>query len=231
MKAWVVSDLHGVPLEPPSGADIAIIAGDVCNDEWLIETAGKLPVVFVAGNHEFYDEEYHERVRSLYSLKSCNFYFLDNDDVGIFDTDIAGATLWTDYGNNPVAAEAARRGMNDHKYIKWSKKPYQRFLPSHATRLHRESLEYLKQCDADIIVTHHAPHRGSIHPRYEGQLINHAYFSDALEQFDNPPRLWIHGHVHKSFDYMVGDTRVICNPMGRGNENPRFDKELIIELG
>jgi len=32
---------------------------------------------------------------------------------------------------------------------------------------------------------------------------------------DHPQiKLWIHGHTHESFDYMVGDTRIVCNPRG-----------------
>lgn len=243
MKAWVVSDLHrdyngSFTLEPPSDAEIAIIAGDVCDDDWLTETARDLPVVFVAGNHEFYGWEYGERIESLFDLEykgDIDFQLLNNDYSPFQREDlswchIAGATLWTDYDNNPVAAETARRTMNDHRRIKWTKQPYQRFLPSHATKLYRESLEYLRDSRADVIVTHHAPHRGSVHPRYDGQLLNYAYFSDALEKFEHPPRIWIHGHVHDSFDYMVGETRVICNPHGYGQENKRFDPRLIVDI-
>ena len=27
-------------------------------------------------------------------------------------------------------------------------------------------------------------------------------------------QLWIHGHTHDSFDYVVNGTRVVCNPRG-----------------
>ena len=46
-------------------------------------------------------------------------------------------------------------------------------------------------------------------------------------------RLWIHGHTHDSFDYVVNGTRVLCNPRGYAkngaNENPLFDANLIAE--
>jgi hypothetical protein len=54
--------------------------------------------------------------------------------------------------------------------------------------------------------------------------------------------LWVHGHVHDSFDYTVGKCRVIANPRGYARnrlyaetpgqivwENPAFDPALVIE--
>lgn len=230
MKAWILSDLHcdhgTIPPPVPDDVDIALIAGDVMNDEWLVEVAQNLPVIFVAGNHESYGStvadtlfkyDRMETNSSQFVHLNNNWYECDNYAV------IAGATLWTDYNNDPVAAETARRSMNDHRLIT-------DFLPSHATKMYRESLEYLRNSGADIIITHHAPHPGSVHPRYDGQLLNYAYFSHALEKFDKPPRLWVHGHVHSCFDYMVGETRVICNPHGYPGENAAFDPALIVEI-
>jgi hypothetical protein len=53
---------------------------------------------------------------------------------------------------------------------------------------------------------------------------------------DLNPVLWIHGHVHGSFDYYVGDVRVIANPRGYAfkltekSENELFDLSLTIEV-
>jgi hypothetical protein len=46
--------------------------------------------------------------------------------------------------------------------------------------------------------------------------MNGGYSSD-LEQFilDYPQiKVWTHGHTHDTFDYMIGQCRVICNPRG-----------------
>jgi Icc-related predicted phosphoesterase len=47
-------------------------------------------------------------------------------------------------------------------------------------------------------------------------------------------KLIIHGHVHQSHHYKIGDIDVICNPLGRPlifpNEGKHFDKDLIIEI-
>jgi Icc-related predicted phosphoesterase len=44
------------------------------------------------------------------------------------------------------------------------------------------------------------------------------------------PRLWIHGHTHTSFDYMIGDTRVVANPHGYPGENEEFNPSVIVEI-
>lgn len=243
MKLWILSDLHydhgGFRLDPPAEADIAVVAGDACDDEWLSELADQLPVVFVAGNHEFYGWQHSERIASLEGKR--NLHFLDDDTLtldwcGHAKTRFIGATLWTDYGNDPVAAETARRSMNDHRYIKWSKEPYQRFLPSHATKLHRASRSYITEKlatpfdGATVVVTHHAPSERSVHAKYAGSPLNRAYYSDLDDLVETSgAALWVHGHVHSNFDYQIGDTRVLCNPKGYPGENPDFQPGLIVE--
>jgi Icc-related predicted phosphoesterase len=92
-----------------------------------------------------------------------------------------------------------------------------------------------------MVITHHGPHPKSVHPRYSGDPLNAAFVSDLtplVEQAD----LWIHGHVHDSFDYTVGKCRVVANPRGYARnrlyadgpeqivwENPAFDPALVIE--
>jgi Calcineurin-like phosphoesterase len=78
-----------------------------------------------------------------------------------------------------------------------------------------------------IVVGHHAPSKGSEHPRYKhDQLMNGAYNSQ-LDQFimDRPGiKLWTHGHTHEDFDYMIKQCRVVCNPRGYINYEDRADR-------
>lgn len=68
-----------------------------------------------------------------------------------------------------------------------------------------------------VVCTHHTPSHKSCHEMYKHDtLMNGAYHSN-LEDFilDRPQiKLWTHGHTHEDFDYMIGDTRVVCNPRG-----------------
>ena len=72
-----------------------------------------------------------------------------------------------------------------------------------------------------VIMTHHAPSPYSISEEYKGNLLN-AAFASNLNSFivDNPQiRLWSHGHMHTPFDYILGETRIVCCPFGYNNEN------------
>ena len=68
-----------------------------------------------------------------------------------------------------------------------------------------------------VVVGHHSPSKQSTKPRYEKQVIVNGAYSSDLSEFilDRPQiKLWTHGHTHHEFDYMVGSTRIVCNPRG-----------------
>jgi hypothetical protein len=46
--------------------------------------------------------------------------------------------------------------------------------------------------------------------------MNGAYSSDLSDLILDHPQIkfWTHGHTHDQFDYMIGSTRVVCNPRG-----------------
>jgi Icc-related predicted phosphoesterase len=77
-----------------------------------------------------------------------------------------------------------------------------------------------------------APSFLSIHEKHKNNMnINGSYASDLSDLIlDTKPSLWFHGHMHTSFDYMVGDTRILCNPRGYiGHEiNQNFDHQSAI---
>jgi len=86
-----------------------------------------------------------------------------------------------------------------------------------------------------VVVTHHAPSERSVAPKYAGQILNHAYFSHMDDMIEAAkPAIWVHGHVHSSFSYKIGETRVVCNPRGyplrEGPENPEFDPQMAVEV-
>lgn len=81
-----------------------------------------------------------------------------------------------------------------------------------------------------IVVGHHAPSKQSTHPRYKNEtMINTAYSSDLTSFILDHPQIkvWTHGHTHEPFDYMIGTTRIVCNPRGYdGYEQRAADFEL-----
>jgi hypothetical protein len=64
--------------------------------------------------------------------------------------------------------------------------------------------------------------------------MNGGYSSELAEYILDRPKikLWTHGHTHDVFDYMIGTTRVVCNPRGYdGYEQRAEDFELkVVEV-
>ena len=109
-----------------------------------------------------------------------------------------------------------------------------KFTPENSVTDHKKMLELIQVTTAMlgensnkyVVVGHHAPSKASTHPRYEGEVIMNGAYSSRLDQFilDNPQiKLWTHGHTHEEFDYMIGSTRVVCNPRGYINHEDRAD--------
>ncbi len=156
-------------------------------------------------------------------------------------TRFIGSTLWTDYrilGHRDLAMGRCREVMNDHKKISLQKQPvWQRFTPQAAERLHLRSrafieAELVKDFDGPtVVVTHHAPHPLSIVEKHRSDLVTAAYVSDLSEIMEaGKPDLWLHGHNHETFDYVVGPTRVRANPRGYDDENAAFEPSKVIEV-
>jgi len=106
--------------------------------------------------------------------------------------------------------QAAEEFVLDHRRIQTRLGPLR---AAQALDEHRRSRAWLAQelsrngARRTVVITHHAPHPGSIHPRYAGNAVNGAFVSDLtglVEQAD----LWLHGHVHDSFDYRSWSSRI-----------------------
>lgn len=240
----------------PDDADIAICAGDIARGgrghvEWLkanIAPHTRLGTVSVLGNHEFYRGSMErERIEAGRASARGNVRVLDDMTHTVEGVRFVGATLWTDYrlydpDDNPLVRDNymrhARDGMNDHRLIQLVDSSTRRFLPEHALAIHKRSLEYLERVlsipfpGETVVVTHHCPSPGSVHPVFQGDSLTPAFASDLdwlIRKYQ--PSAWIHGHTHSSFDYQLGSTRVVCNPRGYGRENKDFDPHLCIDIG
>ena len=108
-----------------------------------------------------------------------------------------------------------------------------KFSPELSVVEHKQTMQILGDAIASrpdmpwVVVGHHAPSKASVKPRYQGDFhVNGAYSSDLSEfMLDRPQiKLWTHGHTHDEFDYMIGSTRIVCNPRGYINYEDRADK-------
>ena len=183
-------------------------------------------VVYVAGNHEFYHGKFIGSLQDLRDecSKYSNVYFMEDDMRTINDVTFIGSTLWTDMNKgDPLTLHAVADMMNDYRIIRHDGHGYSKLRPAHTADRHRKSLGYIRtiiegQFDEKfVVVGHMAPSKLSVHPRYQNDtLMNGAYASDLSEFIMDHPqiKLWTHGHTHHKFDYMIGSTRIVCNPRG-----------------
>ena len=264
MKILVLSDLHldGAPLSAQhqgaridEHADVVVLAGDI--DEgvkgfrWAREAFPDKPVVYVAGNHEFYGHHWTQHLDAMReSALKYDIEFMEAEGVDIGGVRFLGCSLWTDFElfgpeRKPGALRQAKSNMNDFVYIKITKSPEfywvhsKHLVPELTVRRHQGSVEWLqsKLKSGDpaktVVVTHHAPHPRSIPGHFADDLLSAAYASD-LTRLMGRSCLWIHGHMHESADYVVNGTRVVCNPRGYtgwsgGSQNDRFNPTFIVE--
>lgn len=203
-------------------------------------------VVVVPGNHEYYqstgiwghEKEYWDDKRI-----PENLYYLDNDYKIIDDVMFICSCLWTSFEGDPLAAWHAGKQMNDFVQIKKYQEVYAavRLTPEDTIERHHESVKFISAAMhianamnlKPVVVTHHAPSYESVHQRYQGELLNHAFYTNLEGLIEaNNIALWCHGHMHNNSDYELYGTRVICNPFGYKDveKNVKFDGNLVVEV-
>jgi Icc-related predicted phosphoesterase len=187
-------------------------------------------VIMIAGNHEFYHGRWYQAIDTLRNECSQfhNVYFLEDQTKEIDGVLFVGSTLWTDMNKNDWHTKyQVKHGMSDFKIIKNDKKNYHNLHPDDVIVRHNKSLEFIKNTVANtskkiVVVTHHAPSDMSVADCYKGDTLMNGAYRSNLEDFvmDSNINLWCHGHTHHAFDYMLDNTRVVCNPRGYIGHEP-----------
>lgn len=263
MKVKLVSDLHLEFLKNSSqlpnlgSGEILILGGDIlCSrhltkngelkriyDEFLKTCSDNFETVFyIAGNHEFYGDQYQNTLKVLKENLFDNFIFMDNGVHEIDNWVFIGSTLWTGFRNaDPMIMLSAQLTMNDYHTIRFGDN-YRKLSPNDILSIHNESKNYImdqlnkyENTNKSVwVLTHHGPSNQSICDRYKGMSEMNAFY---VNNFDgmimaNPHiKFWSHGHVHSSHNYMIGECNVISNPRGYIHEqNPHFNPNLEVIL-
>lgn len=249
MKLLVLSDLHVefAPFVPEqvawAAADVVVLAGDIHTGvqgmAWARQAFADKPIVYVAGNHEFYGQHWNRLLDKLRAHALIHdIYFLENEAVTLDGIRFLGVTLWTDFEffgpeNRARMMVAAQLGLNDFQVIKadplvneGKRSGYKslKLTPSHTLQRHQESLVWLRQelqngvSERTVVVSHHYPHPNSTHPNWANDDITAIYGSKLSEDILLGAKVWVHGHTHDSCDYRIDDgpcsVRVVCNPRG-----------------
>lgn len=266
MKFKLWSDLHleGYHFEyerDPQDKDLTLIlAGDIGTirsglEAFLIEQCDNFKhVIFLYGNHEFYNDNIQEvksTIKSLaYTLK--NLYVLDNDWIDFDGVRIIGTSLYTEL--TPRNQEIIKNGIMDYRLTAiydgyehsedFGAVRFERMLtPRDTNYMYEQSVLWLKdQLARDykgetIVVTHWAPTHKLTDPQFFGSPFN-PYFCNDLEWLMHNYKIdtWCYGHTHgKIFidydeDQRFNGTRLINNPRGYNHELDGFDYNRIFEV-
>ena len=264
MRLQVLSDLHletetFVPAPAP-GAELLVLAGDIDSTWVAFEQFRKwpVPVVLIAGNHEFDGREITQGWPALRALcTDVGITLLECESRVVVDTRgkrirLVGTTRWCDFD----VFGAARRdtAMRAGNYFMRVMKSTRLGEPFGTAAVRAEALAcraWLKteltenlvaerpqgqaDWDATVVITHFAPSLKSADPRY-GHQPGTASFCNADDDLLCHADLWIHGHLHCRHDYTVaharGHTRVVCNARGhsRRGEADGYPGMLVLEV-
>lgn len=243
MQLQIVSDLHlefsSIEINNVGGTDVLVLSGDICVADYLTrkspspysvigdrfreffdQVSFQFPrVYYILGNHEHYRGSFEDTTIIIRRELPDNVILLNNEFDDYQGYRFIGGTLWTDFNkNDPIATLTVENGLNDYHLIK---KRYRKLRGIDTYREHKKFLEFIHEnvISNTVVLGHHAPSWKSVSPQYANRsnfYLNSGYVS-ALEPFimDHPDiKLWTHGHVHSSHDYMIEDTRIIANPRG-----------------
>ena len=252
----IAQDLHDHP-EPANTADQMAIANGTGLGrrqmtaqrfrDFFKRCSFQFPhVIYIMGNHEFYNGKFYAGIDYMRDeiAKYPNITMLEQDMKIIDDVVFVGGTLWTNMNKrDPLTMHAIEGMMNDFRIIRNDKRNYATMSALDVAIRHDKTLGYIKHVVQEhkdktcVVVGHHSPSFQSVNPIYAHEtLMNGGYHSDLSEFIMDHPqiKLWTHGHTHHPFDYVIGETRIVCNPRGYENdgysEQTGWDPTKILEI-
>ena len=251
MRLHVLSDLHleQGPLQLGGvDADAVVLAGDIATGtrgvDWARGWAGDRPVLYVAGNHEFYGHAMPGLIDQLRrAAAESSVRVLENDEVTLNGVRFLGCTLWSDFDfdgpeRRSASMQLCERAVNDYKQIRFG--PNGRALAPRDTRMfHLSSRRWLAARLAQphdgptVVVTHHSPLIRTRPPVPQLRALAGAFASDVTDLMGaDRVALWIFGHTHQVADLKVRGTRILSNPRGYPHQPVAgFDPTCVVEPG
>jgi hypothetical protein len=258
VKLQLLSDLHleteVFEPQPAPGAELLVLAGDI-DSTWagLDRFAGwPVPVLFVAGNHEFDGRDFDAAWSGL--RERCDrlgLRLLQRESAVLSGADgrrvrFVGTTRWSDF--DLFGAAGRERAQRAAAYFIRLMGTQRRQQPFDTEAVRAEGLAcraWLEselprrpegQWESTVVITHFAPSIRSADPRY-GRQPGTASFCNADDDLIVHADLWLHGHLHCRHDYRVlragrRASRVVCQARGLGKkgEAEGFDPQRLFEV-
>lgn len=219
--------MRGWKFEPDT--DRIIIAGDLhVGAEKVIDClkfiwkAHKIPILYVPGNHEYYNSSFdnenllflhHDLVHDGYRIFLHGYMVVD--DVMFYGC----------MGNLDGSYEKINRGihgsLNDFHLIS-----------DFSSRIARGCYEKIRLenslshaiYERAVVITHTMPSPKCISEQYRGSYLNGAFandWEDMITQFK--PKYWVCGHTHDIGNVRIDETDILINPMGYPRENKKWE--------
>jgi hypothetical protein len=251
LRVQLLSDLHleteAFEPEPAPGAELLVLAGDI-DATWLgfdRFLGWPVPVVVVAGNHEFDGRELNDAWPALRErCAASGLELLEREERRLVGADgrrirLLATIRWSDY--DTFGDDGRARAMRASQYFQQlmhARRGGSAFDP-HVVReealacrdwLHERLCESPSDVDATLVVTHFAPSLRSADPRYGAQA-GSASFCNADDDLLPRATVWLHGHVHARHDWRDG-ARVVSNARGhsRRGEAVGHDPLRVIDV-
>ena len=246
-------------IEDQEDADVIILAGDILSirgfvgddrvyySKFFDACQRKFKrVLMVCGNHEYYRSDIStalDHFKLILASEKLNIEVLEDEYRDIEGVRFIGSTLWTNLNyRDEHTCKATEACLNDFYLIQNGMDEH--YEPKVFTALdsvdrHDHSMNCISKLISEstlpcFVFTHHGISFKSIHERFKDEWpLNYAFNSDLDDFIGMRPKIinWVHGHVHNTFDYNIGTTRVIANPRGYSGENPEPYRFKVIEIG
>lgn len=239
VKVQIVSDLHldyhrdgGKTLVKEIhdvNSDVLIIAGDVSDSQYskkafeLLLNTDKI-VLFVAGNHEYFNSSF-DKVDDFFEnlqVKNNNFRFLNNKVFYHKNIAFAGTTLWY--------PELSDNYLYEHNMWEFScVSDFKKYV----YKRNQQSIDFINHTsEINIMITHHLPSRQCIDPKFSSSSLNRFFVCPILDDnnFSARPKSWVYGHTHASSSFKHNGIDLYCNPFGNLYEQTGFRSDFVIHL-
>jgi Icc-related predicted phosphoesterase len=253
------SDLHlernvGISIKNRNKADLLILAGDIVPIKLLIQSSNNLKkydewdniteffdtastqykdVIYVCGNHEFYDSDIDDVKALKKSLKQYNnIHVLEQESIRIDGHLFVGGTCWTKIKDPTLEAEALHKFsdyiyISDGKITEYYTNKRKQLLPSTTSKMCDDFIKYVNQTLEEndnnnlIVITHHCPTQLGIPNIFKGNFWNGLFCNEFDDYIYDTNRIshWIYGHTHDyPKDFYIGSTNILSNTHGYPNE-------------
>jgi hypothetical protein len=240
LRLQLLSDLHleteSFDPQPAPGAELLVLAGDIDSRWQGYErfASWPVPVLVVAGNHEFDGRDLHRALPELRAVCTrCGLRLLQRESVIRVGADgrairFVGCVRWSDF--DLFGAARRERAMRAAAYFLRLMDASLDGQPLDAERLRDEGLVCRAWLEAElsqaprgrwertVVITHFGPSLRSADPRFGAQP-GTASFCNADDDLVTRADLWLHGHLHVRHDWLApragrAPSRVVCNARG-----------------